>query len=110
MAGAARDADLADDGKNQIFGSHAGTQLTVDIDGKRFGLALQQGLGCEYMPDLRGADSEGERAERPVRAGMAITTDDGHSGLGGPQFRTDYMHDAAPGIAHAEQFDTELGC
>src|ERR1700694_2813847 len=61
------------------------------------------------MPDFRGADSEGERTERPVRAGMAVAADDGHAGLRRPDLRTDDVHDAAPRVAHAEQLDAELG-
>ena len=40
---------------------------------------------------------------------MAVAADDGHARLGEAQFGTDDVHDALPGIAHAEMLDAEPG-
>ena len=46
------------------------------------------------MLDLAGADAEGERAERAVRAGVRITTDHGHAGQRRALLRAHHVHDA----------------
>ncbi len=67
MAGAARDADLADDGEDQILGGHAGPQSALDIDRKGLRLALQQRLGREHMTRPRWCRCR-RRARRRRRA------------------------------------------
>ena len=61
------------------------------------------------MSDFRSADAEGKGAECAMRAGMTVSADDGHAGLGAAEFRADDVYDTAARVAHAEQFDTELG-
>ena len=72
MAGAARHTDLADDGEDQILGGDAGTQLAFDIHREGLRPALQQGLRGEHMSHFGGTDAEGQRAEGPVGAGVAV--------------------------------------
>ena len=84
-------------------------QLALDVDREGLRLALQQALGREHVADLGAADAEGEGAECPVRARMAVAANDGHAGLRRAELGTDDVHDAAPRIAHAEQLDAELG-
>ena len=83
-------------------------QLAVDVDRKRLRLALQQALRREHVADFRGADAEGQRAERAVRARVAVAADDGHARLREPEFRTDDVHDAAIGVPQPQQLDAEL--
>ena len=59
-----------------------GRSAPSTVDRERLRLALQQALGRQHVVDLAGADAEGERAERAVRAGVAVAADDGHAGLG----------------------------
>ena len=70
------DADLADDGEDQVLGGHARRERALDVDGERLRLPLQQALRGEHVTDLGGADAEGERAEGAVGAGMAVAADD----------------------------------
>ena len=95
--------------EDQILGGDARRQLALDVDGESLRFALQQALGGEHVADFGAADAEGEGAECTVRARMAVAADDGHAGLCGAELRTDDVHDAAPRIAHAEQFDAEFG-
>ena len=60
------------------------------------------------MLDLRCADAESQRAERAVRAGVAVTANDGHAGLGKSQLGSDDVHDAAVFRSHVEQLNAEL--
>ena len=41
-------------------------------------------------------------------AGMAVTADDGHSGLSEPKFWTDYVHNALFGGVHVKERDGEF--
>ena len=60
------------------------------------------------MPDFGRADAKGEGTKGTVGAGVAVSADDGHSGLRTSQFGTDDVHDAASRIAHAKKLDTEF--
>ena len=105
MAGAAVDADRADDVQDQVLGADAGRQFAFDIDRQGLGLALQQTLGGQHVADLAGADAEGQRAERAVGGGVAVAADDGLAGLGQAQFRADHVDDAAMVAVVIEQLD-----
>ena len=67
----------------------------MHVDGHGFRPALQQALRREYMPDLCRADAECERSEGSMRARMAVTADDGLSGLRRAELGADDVHDAA---------------
>jgi hypothetical protein len=109
VAGAAGDADLADDGEDQVLGRHAFGQPVHHIDCESLGLALQQALRGQYVADFGGADAEGESAERAVSRRVAVTANNGLAGLSKSEFGPDDVHDAAPAILEIEQFDAELG-
>ncbi len=108
MAGAARDADLADDRENQVLGGDRRLQPAVHVDGERPRATLQQALRREHVADLGRADAEGEGTECTVRAGVAVAADDGLARLRRAQLRSDDVHDAAPIAAQAEQLDAEF--
>ena len=59
------------------------------------GRLLDQRLGGEHVLDLRGADAEGQRAERAVRRGVAVAAHDGHARQGQALLGADHVHDAA---------------
>jgi len=109
VAGAAGHPDPSDDVQNEVLGGHAGPQFALDIDGKGLRLALQQALRGKHMAHFGGADTEGEGAESPMRTRMTIAAHDGHAGLRAAEFRADDVYDAAPRVAHVEEFHAEFG-
>ena len=109
MAGAAADANDVDDGEDDVLGGDAGRELAVDLDGHRLLGGLGQGLGGEHVLDLGGADAEGEGAEGAVGGGMAVATDDGHSGLTEALLGADDVDDALAGVVDVVKGHLELG-
>ena len=105
IAGAARRADLADDGQRNILGPDAGRKLSVDHNAHVLGLALAQGLRGQHMLDLRRADAVGQGPERAVGRGVAIAADNGHARLGAALLGPDHVDDAVADIAHGEELD-----
>jgi len=79
--------------------------IAFDSDPHVLRLVLHEALRGEYVLDLRGADAEGERTERPVRRCMRIAADDGHTGQRRTLLRADYVNDALPRVPHTEQLD-----
>ena len=61
------------------------------------------------MPDLRCTDTEGEGAERPVCACVAIAADNRLARLGGTKLRPDDVHDATLCAVEAVQLYAEVG-
>ena len=49
-----------------------------------------------------------KRAERAVRAGVAVAANDGHAGLGESELRADDVHDALILRSHVEELNAEL--
>ena len=108
MAGAARDADPADQREDQVLGGDAGGQAPADLHRAGARLLLQQALRRQHVAHLGGADAEGEGAEGAVGRGVAVAADDGLAGLGDAELRADDVHDAATRILQAEQLDAEV--
>jgi len=94
VAGAARGADLADDRQDDVLAGDAVGQFAVDHRTHVLGLLLDQRLRRQHMLDLGGADAVGERAERAMRRGVAVTTDDGGAGQRKTLLRADDVDDA----------------
>ena len=57
------------------------------------------------MTDFRGADAEGEGAERAMGGRVAVATDNGLTRLGDAELGANDVDDAAPLVLQAEQFD-----
>ena len=72
----ARDAYLADDAQNHVFGGYAEGQRALNANLHSLGLELAQRLGSQHVFDLRSADADGERPKRAVRRSMAVAADD----------------------------------
>ena len=68
----------------------------------------RQTLRSQDIADLRGADAERQRAERPVRGCVAIAADYRHAGLREAELWADDVHDALPGAVHALDRDAEF--
>ena len=109
VAGAPGGADPADDRQDQVLGGDAERGLADDVDAHVPRALLDQRLGGEHVLDFRGADADGERAERPVRRGVAVAADDRHAGLGQSLLGADDVDDALARVVHREQANAELG-
>ena len=83
-------------------------ERSVELHRERLRLALQQALGGQDVADLARADAEGEGAEGPVRAGVAVAADDGRARVREAQLRPDHVDDALPLVAHPVEGDAEL--
>ena len=79
----------------------------VEQDAHCSRLHLRQALRRKYVLDLGRSDTERQRAERAMRGGMRVSTDDREPRLRQPELRPDHVNDpfsAAPGCVerHAE--------
>ncbi len=108
VADASLHAEDADDVQRDVFGVDARPQLAVDLDSADVRAVERHRLRREDVGDLARADPERDRAERPVRAGVAVAADDRHAGLGQPELRPDDMHDPLEAAAEVEQLHAEL--
>ena len=68
----------------------------------------RQALRREHVAHLRGADAEGDRAERAVRRGVAVAARDRHARLRQAELGADHVHDALALAAEAEERDAVL--
>ncbi len=108
MAGAARRADLADDGEDDVLGGDAFGKRAVDAHAHVLRFMLDQRLGREHMLDLARADAMGESPECAVGRSMAVAADDGGAGEREALFGPDHMHDALAAVALVIIFDAEF--
>ncbi len=67
VADTAIDANFSNDCEDQILGTHSIWNASLDVDGQRFRLALQQTLRGQHVSYLRRANTEGEGAKCTVR-------------------------------------------
>ena len=108
VAGAAADADFADDGEDEVFGGDAARAFAVDKNVHGFGFALHQALRGHNVLDFAGADAEGERAECAVRGSMTVAADEGLAGLGEAELGADDVNDALVAAIHVDEWDAEF--
>ena len=107
VARAAGRADLADEGQHDVFAAATRRQGAFDLDQHVLRFTGQQRLGGQHMLDLTGADAMRQRAERPVRRGVAVATNDGHARQGRTLFRSHHMDDALTLVVHLELRDAQ---
>ena len=69
---------------------------------------MRECLRREDVLDLRSADPQRQRAERPVRRSVRIAADDGHPGLRVAHLGADHVHDALTRRAPRIHRDGEL--
>ena len=93
LAGTPADADLRDQRQNQVLGHDTVRGASGEAYFASLGAVLQQALRGEHMLDFRGADAEGESAERAVRGSMAVPADHRDARPGQAQFRPDHVDD-----------------
>ena len=94
VAGAARSADLADDGEDNIFRGDARRQRAIDLHQHVLGFFLNQRLRRQHMFDFGRADAVSERTECAMRRSVAIAAHDGRARQGEALFRPDDVDDA----------------
>src|SRR5262245_1600406 len=85
---------------------YARRQGTVDCHTHVFWFALPQCLSCQYVGDLRCADTKGEGTHCPVCRSVAVAANDDHSRLAQALLGPDDMHNALALIVEAEQGHT----
>jgi hypothetical protein len=105
----AADTDAADRAEDDVLGRDPERQLAPVLDPHRLRPMARQALRREDVLDLRGADSEGEGAERSVGRGVAVAADDRQAGLRQAQLRPDHVDDPLAPAAGCVERDVELG-
>ena len=108
MAGAARRADLADDGEDDVLGGDAVGELAVDHDLHVLRLRLDQRLRRQHVLDLGRADAVRQRAEGAVRRGVAVAADDRRAGQREALLGADDVDDALARVELVVIFDAEF--
>ncbi len=83
-----------DDVQDHVLGGDAVRQPAVDLDPARPQPVHDHGLGRQHVPQLGGADPEGQGAEGPVRRGVRVTAREGEPGLGQALLGAEHVHDA----------------
>ncbi len=92
-----------------VLGGRTKTERAVHSDQHVPRRLLQQRLRGQHVLDFRGADAEGERAERAVGGGVAVAADNGHARQADAQLRADDMHDALADVEDRDVGDPERG-
>ena len=69
-------ADHADDVQDDVLAGDAGSQLALDLEQQRLGHLEPRLAGGVAHTGVGGAHARGERAQRAVRAGVAVRADD----------------------------------
>ena len=108
MARGAGSADLADDGEDNVLARDTEAERAVDGNTHRLWLALPKSR--KDMRHFRGADAKGERAQRTMRRGMAVATDQRDSRQGDAELRPDDMGDPVHARVQPEMMDPEALC
>ena len=101
-------ARVGDEREHQVLGGHAAGRLPLIVTAIVLGLACISVCVASTCSTSDGADAERDRAERAVRAGVAVAADDRHAGLGQAELRADHVHDALLDVAERVQADAEL--
>jgi len=101
----ARGADVTDQREDEILGGHAEWQPALEHHAHCFWPALDDGLCCQHMRQLARPDTEGQRAQPAMRAGVAVAADDQATGKAEAKLGSDDMDNALPGLVDIEHLD-----
>src|SRR4029077_7468151 len=96
------------DVQDHVLRVDAGRELAGDVDPPHLRALDREALAGEHVAYLTGADAECDRAERAVRAGVAVAAGDRHPGLRQAELGADHVHDALMAGVGAEELDAEL--
>src|SRR5207302_9766809 len=102
---ATANADLSDDGENQVFCGDASGALSVEENVQRLRARLNETLRRENVLNFAGTNAERQSAECAVCGGVAVAANNRLSGLRDAQFRTDDVHDALILAVHVKKAD-----
>ena len=102
MPRAARRANRANDGKNNVFCRHAIGARPRHRDTHIARASRPQRLGGKHMLHLRCADAKRQCPKRTVRGSMRIPANNRHARLGESLLGTNHMNNAAPRIIHVK--------
>ena len=108
VPGAAFDAEPLNDVQNDVFRVHAGPERSVHGNAAHLQRLDGEALRCQHVAHLRGADAEGDGAERAVRRGVAVAARDGDAGLREPELGSNDVHDALVDAVEAIERNAEL--
>jgi hypothetical protein len=106
VAGPGRGSEARDQREDQVLGGHAAGERAVQSHSHLLQALLAHGLRGERVRALGGADSERQRAQRAVRAGVTVPADHGDAGEHEPELRADDVHDPLPRLADVEEADS----
>jgi len=93
VADAAVGPELPDDRQDNVLRGDALTELAGDLDPADLLFLHGDAASRQHVADLRGPDTERQRAERAVRRRVGVAADDRHTGLGEPLLRPDDVDD-----------------
>ena len=108
-ADAALHAEAADDRQDHVLRVHAGAKLAVDVDAPNLQRIEREALRREHVAHLRGADAEGDGAERAVRRRVAVAAGDRHARLGEAEL-AGRSRARCPGIRRHRRRARRAGC
>ena len=97
-----------DDGQCDVLGGDTWAQFAGDFHLHVFGFFLDQGLRRQNMFHLGRADPVGQRTKCAVCRGVAVTTDNGHTGQCPTLFWANDMHDPLTHVRHGVIMNTEI--
>ena len=92
--------------EDHILGINAGRQFSVDVDPADLRLADCHGLGREHVPDLAGADAEGDGPKSAMGRSVRVAARDRRAGLRDPLFGADDVDNALLAARKIEKFDS----
>ena len=102
------DAYPADHAEYKVLGGHSRGKGALDTDLHGLEPGLHDALSRQNELDLCGADTDGKRAERPVRGGVAVAADDGLARLRVALLGADDVHYPLVRAVHVVERDSEL--
>src|SRR5712675_1979808 len=110
VTGPARGADVTDQREDEILGGHAEWQPALEHHAQGFWPALDDCLRCQHMRQFARSDTERQRAQPAMRAGMAVAADDQTTGKAEAKLWSDDMDDTLTGLVDVEHLDADCRC
>src|SRR5262245_55892183 len=95
------DANLCEEGENNIFGRDAFRKRAINADFICFWFLLKQTLSRKDMFHFGSTHAKRQRAERAMRGSVAVATNNSHVWLCASEFGTDDMDNATMWTGHS---------
>src|SRR5438045_2875983 len=101
--------DRADDREDDVFRLHTGREAAGYLDTERsWPHSLPECLGRQNVLDLAGSNTERERTECAVSAGMAVSADDGETWQSQAKLGPDDVDNPLMTTSNVIECDSEL--